>query len=126
MTPEEQYRTAKKRVKKKKGFYKHFAVFAICSVFLFFVNMMTSPGYLWFLWAVAGWGFGVAVQYIDVFGWPGSGKGSHTWEQKEIAKEIEALEAGNEGFSESESHLELRDLKSEKEKAPKYRDGDFV
>jgi hypothetical protein len=45
--------------KSKKGFISHLLPFIIVNGFLFIFNIMVSPGYLWFLYPLGGWGIGL-------------------------------------------------------------------
>jgi len=36
--------------------------------FLIVLNLITSPGYLWFIWPMMGWGIGVAAHAAGTFG----------------------------------------------------------
>ncbi len=47
----------------KSGFFAHFISYVIVNAFLVFVNMYTSPGYMWFLWVLSGWGVGLAFHF---------------------------------------------------------------
>ncbi len=44
----------------KRGFKAHLATYIIINSFLAFINLWTSPGIIWFVWPLAGWGVGVA------------------------------------------------------------------
>jgi hypothetical protein len=52
---------AKKRVEDIKGFYVHAGVYLIVNSVLFAINMIATPGSLWFYWPLLGWGIGVAI-----------------------------------------------------------------
>lgn len=52
---------ARKRVEEIKGFYVHLGVYLIVNAALFTIDMITSPGTLWFYWPLMGWGIGVAI-----------------------------------------------------------------
>ncbi|MDP4091392.1 MAG: 2TM domain-containing protein, partial [Bacillota bacterium] len=62
---EELYRLARKRVGIKRNFLIHFGIFAVVNVALGLMNLLVSPGYLWFLWCVFGWGIGVGAHWIS-------------------------------------------------------------
>lgn len=62
------YEEARKRVKALKSFYINFSIYIIVNIFLALVNLITSPGRLWFIWVVLGWGIGIAFQAYSVFG----------------------------------------------------------
>lgn len=67
LTEEELYRMAEKRVHLKRDFLIHFVVYVSVNLFLAFLNMSTSPGYLWFPWVTFGWGIGIASHAIDTY-----------------------------------------------------------
>lgn len=43
--------------------------YLVVNVFLVFVNLMTTPNYLWVLWVIAGWGIGliltIVINYLE-------------------------------------------------------------
>ena len=81
-TEEIKYLKAKERVETLRGFYIHLTVYVIVNLGLFFINMMTSPETLWFIWPLMGWGIAIVLHAVRVFvEAPGS-----SWEQKKIAK----------------------------------------
>lgn len=61
------YERARRRVMAMKGFYSHFAIYCIVIAALFLMNYFQG-GRWWFYWAAVGWGIGVAVHAISVFG----------------------------------------------------------
>ncbi|MCP3968948.1 MAG: 2TM domain-containing protein [Rhodobacteraceae bacterium] len=67
MTDQEAYDRARKRAKKKLEFYNHVIVYAVVNGFLFAINLFTSPGYLWAVWPLMGWGIGLALHGVTVF-----------------------------------------------------------
>lgn len=123
---------AKKRVKAKKAFYQHLMSYAIVNSFLFILNMITSPGYLWFVFPMLGWGVGLAFHYVDVFGIPGFDILSKEWEDREIERELRQNSQSQNPIktsssrttlqkpAERESSLELKELRKN------YDDSDFV
>jgi hypothetical protein len=79
------YQRAKERVEELRGFYVHLTVYVTVNLGLFLINMLASPGSLWFFWPLMGWGIAVALHGLIVFG---SGRFlSADWEEKKI-KEI--------------------------------------
>lgn len=85
-------RKAKTKVMAKKGFYIHFGVFAIVSLFLFAINILTSPSVYWFYYPILSWGLAVAIHYLVIFGVPGTDILSQEWEQREMEKELYILQ----------------------------------
>jgi len=51
--------------KERKKFNKELGDFVSTALILGFINYMTSPGYLWFLWAVGFWGAALVGKYIQ-------------------------------------------------------------
>ncbi len=50
--------------KSDRGFYIHFAVILILSIYLLLLNLITSDYYLWFAWPVAAMGVGVGEHFV--------------------------------------------------------------
>ncbi len=67
MTQAENYAEARKRATAKYGFYVHAAVYSAVMVLLVVINLVTSPGVLWFIWPLIGWGFAVALHGVGVY-----------------------------------------------------------
>lgn len=86
------YQRAKERVKELKGFYVHITLYVIVNTGLFIVNMVASPGNLWFYWPLLGWGIGVIVHAFSVFGF-GRLFGAD-WEEKKVREIMEKEEKG--------------------------------
>ena len=75
---EEQARTQAKR---ERGFYGHLASYLICNAFFVALNLFASPGEIWFIVPMLGWGVGLASHAVSVFGLPGRGAG---WEEQRV------------------------------------------
>ena len=54
-------------VRKVKGFYIHLAQYGIVITLLTVLNLVTSPGYFWFVWPAMGWGIGIVAHAMSVF-----------------------------------------------------------
>lgn len=122
MTREELYKKAAKRVKKKREFRGHFVTYLITSVFLFVINMVTSPGYLWCLWAIGGWGMSILFHYFDAYGYPGQGD-----EQEEIQREMDRMEYGRPQPKHDADALDLnRPPRRDPDFRRNYDDSEFV
>jgi len=85
MTEENEYNKAKERVEEIKGFYVHLLIYIVVNIFLFIINIVTTPGALWFYWPLLGWGIGIAIHGLSVFVF-GQFFGNE-WEERKI-KEI--------------------------------------
>jgi hypothetical protein len=82
MNEDEKYIKARRRVKEIKGFYSHLVVYLVVNIFLAVMNFITTPDHLWFYWVTFGWGIGVVMNAISVFGI--GGVFGHEWEEKKI------------------------------------------
>ncbi len=66
-TDQERYLKAKKKVNEIKGFYGNLTSYVLVNLFLFILNMVTSPEHLWFFWPLLGWGIGIIIHGMKVF-----------------------------------------------------------
>ena len=123
------YKLAQKKVKKKKGFYRHLQAFVMVNMALLFIGFMEGDLFGPFPVAVF-WGIGLGFHYANVFGLPG-GKLSDEWEEEELEKEYEKLRnrfgskempAQQSKELDMDDHLDLRQT----EKLKDYEDRDFV
>ncbi len=69
-----------------RSFYIHALQYVVVIAGLAAINLFTSPGYLWFLWAAFGWGIGLAVHGLSVFEIVNLFGGS--WEKQQVAKRL--------------------------------------
>ena len=83
------YQIAAKRVEELKGFYSNLTSYCIVIPFLVFINLYTYPKYLWFVWPMLGWGFGLTMHALKTFG-----VGSN-WEEKQIQKILDKQNSKN-------------------------------
>ena len=67
MTQPDEYAKARERAKAKYGFFVHASVYAAVMVLLVLINLATSPGEIWFVWPLIGWGFAVVLHGVRVF-----------------------------------------------------------
>jgi sensor histidine kinase YesM len=72
------YFRAKKRVEELKGFYGNLISYCIVIPILIFINLTYSPKFQWFWFSAAGWGFGLIMHALKVFGY------SSNWEERKI------------------------------------------
>ena len=75
---------AERRLAAEKGFYIHLAVCAVVIAFLFFINTRTGAPW-WFYWPAFGWGIGLAVHALSVFGFNGVAR---DWERRRLRELI--------------------------------------
>lgn len=75
-------RRAAEAMAARMGFYIHSAVFATVVTGLGLLNVLTSPGELWVQWVALGWGLGIVLHALLVFGrWP---RRVQTWQLRKI------------------------------------------
>jgi hypothetical protein len=68
LSDEEIYQEASKRVKAKKDFYVHLAVYLVVNAFLVIIwAYPAGGGYHWFIFPLGGWGIGLIFHALDVF-----------------------------------------------------------
>lgn len=67
MRDEERYKRARAFVQRLRGVYIHAAAFVAVNSFLIVVDLMTTPGLLWFYWPLFGWGIGLAAHVSSIF-----------------------------------------------------------
>jgi hypothetical protein len=63
----ENYTHARRRAEAKYGFYVHVVVFVAVMTLLVVIDLMTSPGALWFYWPLAGWATAVVLHWAGAF-----------------------------------------------------------
>ncbi|OIV43736.1 2TM domain-containing protein [Flavobacterium johnsoniae] len=83
----ERYYHAQKRVKEIKAFYEHLTVYILVNPIVIVVNIMTSPGYLWFIWCLMGWGMAIVLHGLKVFSLPPFF--NEKWEERKIREILE-------------------------------------
>lgn len=74
------------RVQDIKGFYSHAINYVVVLTVLFIINFLTTPEYIWALWASLGWGIGLVshgLSVFEVYNFFGA-----DWEKREIEKRL--------------------------------------
>lgn len=93
---EERYQKAQKRVNEIKGFYRNLISYIVVNLGFLAINLLTSPGHLWFYWPMLGWGIGVLFHGMKVFDcMPFFGK---DWEEQKIKEFMEKEKRKNENW----------------------------
>ncbi|MBR9921276.1 MAG: 2TM domain-containing protein [Bacteroidetes bacterium] len=121
MAERDPYEEARKRVKEKKQFFRALFSWIFTSIFLFVINIMTSPGFLWALFPFVGWGIGIAIKGFEVFGYPGM---SSDWEEEEIEREMRRMDRRRLSSGKKDDQLDLPPLEKDEDQA--YRREDLV
>lgn len=81
---------ARRYVRKLRGFFALLATAAVVTALTAAINLVATPGRLWFLWVVFGFAVAIAFSALDVFGrnlWLGS-----DWERRQIDKRLRRLQ----------------------------------
>lgn len=87
---EERYFQAQKRVKEIRDFYKHLAVYVLCNPIVIAVNLMTSPGFLYCIICLLGWGMALVLHGLKVFNF--APFFNNDWENQKILEFMEKEE----------------------------------
>jgi uncharacterized membrane protein YecN with MAPEG domain len=87
----ERYEKAKKRVEEIKKFYGNVVTYVAINIILIIINLVTSPGTLWFYWVTIFWGIAILLHASRVFILRGKFLGEE-WEQKKIRELMEKEE----------------------------------
>jgi len=87
MDDQQRYEKVRKRVREIKGFYSHLATYILINIFFLILNLLTSEGEYWFHWPLFGWGIGLVIHGLSVFGIPGLF--GPDWEEKKIRQMME-------------------------------------
>jgi hypothetical protein len=125
MYEQELYKKAQKRVKRKKGFYRHLKVYLMVNCFILFMGVIEGDPFqalpMPFLW-----GMGLLFHYVNVFGLPGSGILSEEWEDREIRKEMETLRKTYPNSVPKSDEIDMKEHLELKELRKNYDDSDLV
>ena len=84
MTDDKRYEFAKKKVQALKDFYIHLLVYILVNAGLIIINLLYSQGGIWFIYPLLGWGIGIVVHGLSVFG--SSLFFGEDWEKQQIDK----------------------------------------
>ena len=95
MINDKKYEKAKKRVEELKSFYGNLATYVAINAILIIINLVTSPGSLWFFWVTIFWGIGILIHASKVFIFKGKFLGEE-WEEKKIKEILEKEEKAKE------------------------------
>ncbi len=85
---EKKYLDAKKRIKQIKAFYVHVVVNIVSLAIIISVNLIFSPHYHWFWFAVIGIVLATFFHWLGVFGADIIGLGK-AWEERKIKEYLE-------------------------------------
>ena len=85
---DEKYEEAKRRVKGLRDFYRNLLTYVGVNIVLIIINLITSPGNLWFYWVTIFWGIAILLHASKVFILKGKYLGKE-WEEKKIKEMME-------------------------------------
>jgi len=132
---DDHYNLARKKVKKKKGFYTHLSVFIAVGIFFLAMNIATfhESGEWWFFFPLLPWSVGLFIHYFSIFGLPGTDILTKEWEDRELEKEMKKLGADPTEYMTPLDEDDELDL-NEKPPVPRrsrvdgkdWEDGDYV
>jgi hypothetical protein len=81
-------RRAERRADMKIGFRIHALVYVLVNAGLVVLNLLTTPGHIWFVWPILGWGVGLLGHGLGVYA-----TGGHSRERM-IEEELRRLREG--------------------------------
>ena len=79
---------ARRYVRRLKILYKQAALYGVLTLMLFFINLITSTSYWWFVWPALGFGVALAIQALPLFVF--NNLFDSDWEAREIEKRMNA------------------------------------
>lgn len=78
LSKKEKFTRASLKVKELREFYTHLIVYCLSMPLIIGVNYLTSWEFKWFWFSLLGWGFGLLMHALKVFGKPSK------WEELKI------------------------------------------
>lgn len=87
------YFKAKQRVKEIKEFYGNLAAYCVIIPLLIFINYRTYWEFQWFWFPMLGWGLGISMHALSVFGY------SARWEERKIREFMEKEQKRNKSWN---------------------------
>ena len=77
---DQRYDRAHARVQALKGFYTHATAYVLVNIGLFVIDLLTGVGW-WSYWPLLGWGIGLGIHALSIFGLGGGGPWGRDWEE---------------------------------------------
>ena len=74
----------RRRARARLNWYKHLAVYLAVNALLLGINLLATPGTIWFYWATLGWGIGLAAHWFSAFAVDARGPLFRRLESKEL------------------------------------------
>jgi restriction endonuclease Mrr len=85
---QQRYERAHARVQALKGFYIHTSAFVVVNIALLAINAGVG-GVWWFYWPLIGWGIGLGVHALAMFGFGGRGPWGREWEEQKMREMLD-------------------------------------
>jgi hypothetical protein len=83
---QQRYQRARARVQTLRGFYIHATAYVLVNIALFAINVLVG-GVWWFYWPLIGWGIGLGVHALAVFGF--GGPWGQDWEERKVREMVD-------------------------------------
>ncbi len=96
---------------KQIDFRRHLRTYLIMCAFFLLLNMITYVGIVWAIWPILGWGIGITMQALSLYGPLADPEDAHPRENE-----------GKVPLPDLEERMELRELEARRP----YRDEDLV
>lgn len=80
-------KSAERRADAKLAFRSHLTIYLVVNAGLAAINLLSSPGNLWFLWPMIGWGIGLVAHGMATYAWTGDVR------EQMVQKEMDRLRA---------------------------------
>lgn len=108
---------------KKLDFRRHFRTYLVMSIFFVSLNILGGSHQFWAIWPILGWGIGVAMQGLSLYGPLADPEDTHPEDQNADREFLGPLpDITDEEVQRRKDELELRELDSRRP----YRDEDLV
>lgn len=85
---EDQRQWAMNRIRAKRAFWMHLAVYIVVNTFLVLIWWLTSADFFWPMWPMLGWGIGVASHAVTL------SIGTSRVTEQQIARELAGRASG--------------------------------
>jgi len=67
MNNQKSNQTTRERAKARVELRIHLINYILINVILVVINLTLTPGYIWFIWPLLGWGIGIILHVLNVF-----------------------------------------------------------
>jgi hypothetical protein len=106
---------------KQIDFKRHLRTYLVMSAFFITLNALGGSNNFWAIWPILGWGIGVALQGLSLYGPLADPEDVHPADEEEFSGPLPEVEVTDEDLRRRRDALELKEL----ERRP-FRDEDLV